>query len=81
VKKNTDCPLCKIACGKAPASIIYEGATVLVFMDLNPARIGYTLVVPRDHWENIYEIPENILTEIFSVVKRVSAAVKKTLGA
>jgi histidine triad (HIT) family protein len=75
------CPFCGIASGKAPASIVYEDATVLAFMDLNPASIGHALVVPREHWENIYEVPENVLAELFSVVKRVSVAVKKTVGA
>jgi len=80
-KMSVVCPFCGIASGKAPASIVYEDATVVAFMDLNPASIGHTLVVPREHWENIYEIPEDALADIFSVVKRVSAAVKKTVGA
>ena len=75
------CPFCSIVAGKAPASIIYEDATVLAFMDLNPVNVGHTLVVPREHWESIYEVPENALADLFSVVKRVSAAVKKTVGA
>ena len=75
------CPFCSIASGKAPASIVYEDATVLAFMDLNPANVGHTLVVPREHWESIYEIPEKTLAEMAPVVKRVSAAVKKTVGA
>jgi histidine triad (HIT) family protein len=80
-KMSVVCPFCRIASGKAPASIIYEDTTVLAFMDLNPANVGHTLVVPREHWENIYEVPENVLADLFSVVKRVSAAVKKTVGA
>jgi len=75
------CPFCRIASGKAPASIVYEDATVLAFMDLNPANVGHILVVPKEHWENIYEVPEDVLADLFSVVKRVSAAVKKTIGA
>jgi histidine triad (HIT) family protein len=75
------CPFCSIASGKAPASIVYEDATVLAFMDLNPVNDGHTLVVPREHWENIYEIPEKTLAEMAPVIKRVSAAVKKTVGA
>ena len=80
-KMSVVCPFCRIASGKAPASIVYEDATVLAFMDLNPANVGHTLVVPREHWENIYEVPEKVLAEIITVVKRVSAAVKKTVGA
>ena len=75
------CPFCSIASGEAPASIVYEDATVLAFMDLNPANVGHILVVPKEHLENIYEAPEDVLADLFSVVKRVSAAVKKTVGA
>jgi len=75
------CPFCSIASGKASASIVYEDATVMAFMDLNPANVGHTLVVPRGHWENIYDVPEKILAEMAGVVKKVSVAVKKTVGA
>ncbi len=78
---NVNCPFCSIASGKTTASIVYEDATVLAFMDMNPANLGHTLVVPREHWENIYEVPEKVLAEVVGVVKRVSGAVKKTVGA
>ena len=72
------CPFCDIAAGKAPASLVYESDTVLAFMDINPANLGHTLVVPRGHWENIHEVPEEILADLAVAVKRVSAAVKAT---
>ena len=75
------CPFCNIASGQAPASIVYEDATVLAFMDLNPASIGHTLVIPREHWENMYEIPEKTLAEMAPVIKQICVAVKKTVGA
>ena len=77
----TNCPFCKIATGMASASLVYEDDNVLAFLDINPSNIGHTLVVPRDHWENIYEIPENILTEIIIVTKKISIAIKKTVNA
>ena len=76
-----DCPFCSIASGKAQASIVYEDEDVLAFMDLNPIHVGHTLVVPRRHWENIYEIPEEKLTKLIAAVKHVSVAVKKTVNA
>ena len=79
--RSADCPFCKIVSGKAAASIVYEDATILAFMDLNPANIGHTLVVPREHYENIYGVPENLLAEMAAVVKRVCVAVKKTVDA
>ena len=75
------CPFCSIVSGKATASIVYEDAAVIAFMDLNPANIGHTLVVPKEHWENISEIPEKVLAEVAAVVKMVSDAVKKTVSA
>jgi histidine triad (HIT) family protein len=78
---SAGCPFCKIASGKAQASIVYEDATILAFMDLNPANIGHTLVVPREHYENIYEVPEKLVAELAAVVKRVCVAVKKTFDA
>ena len=78
---SADCPFCSIASGKATASIVYEDAAIIAFMDLNPANVGHTLVVPKEHWENIYEVPEKVLAEVAAIVKRVSGAVKKTVGA
>ena len=75
------CPFCRIASGKAQASIVYEDEHVLAFMDLNPIDVGHTLVVPRQHWENIYDVPEETLTKLITVVKRICVAVKKTVDA
>ena len=78
---NPVCSFCEIALGKAPASIVYEDQNVLAFMDINPANVGHTLVVPRGHWENIYETPAKVLAEIAVIVKKVSIALKKTVDA
>ena len=75
------CPFCKIASGEAHARIVYEDATVMAFLDLSPANVGHTLVVPRKHYENIYQVPEKLLAEMAAVVKRVCVALKKTVGA
>jgi histidine triad (HIT) family protein len=76
-----NCPFCNVASGKAAASIVYETENVLAFMDLNPISVGHTLVVSRQHFENIYEVPETLLAELTSVVKRVCVAVKKAVAA
>ena len=78
---SADCPFCSIASGKTDASIVYEDDAVLAFMDLYPAGVGHTLIVPRKHYENIYEVPEKLLAELSAVVKKVCAAVKKTVDA
>ncbi len=78
---STNCPFCKIVGGQAPASVVYEDSSILVFMDLNPASVGHTLIIPKEHWENICEIPEETLTKMTPIIKRISLAVKKTIGA
>ena len=78
---SESCNFCKIVSGKNSASIVYEDGNVLAFMDLYPAKVGHTLVVPREHWETIYDIPEKVLSDLFAVVKRISVAVKKAVGA
>ena len=50
-------------------------------MDLNPASVDHTLVLPREHLENIYELPEKKFAKMALVIKRVCDAVKKTIGA
>jgi histidine triad (HIT) family protein len=77
---NTDCPFCKIVLGEAPASVVYEDSAILAFMDLNPANSGHTLIIPKEHWENIYEIPEKTLIKIAPIIKRTCTAVKKATG-
>jgi histidine triad (HIT) family protein len=76
-----DCPFCKIVSGEAVASIVYEDPNVIAFMDLSPASFGHTLVVPKEHFENIYDVPEKLLAEMAAVVKRIYVAVKKTINA
>jgi histidine triad (HIT) family protein len=78
---SENCPFCKIAQSEASASMVYKDSNVLAFMDLHPIRVGHTLVVCREHWENLYDIPEETLKEMIVVVKRVAVAVKKAVGA
>ncbi len=54
------CIFCKIVRKQAPASIIYEDETVLVFLDIRPLNMGHTLVIPKDHYVDIFDIPENV---------------------
>jgi len=78
---SESCNFCMIVSGENQASIVYEDARVMAFMDLHPANIGHTLVVPTEHWETIYDIPEKVLADLFAVVKRISVAVKKAVDA
>ncbi len=71
-----DCIFCKIIRKQAPASIIHEDPEVVAFLSNRPVNVGHTLVVPKKHYENIYEIPEEEAAYLFKIVKRMAEAVK-----
>ncbi len=78
---DESCIFCKIVKKQAPASIIYEDETVIVFLDIRPLNIGHTLVIPKKHYVDIFDIPENQLSQVHKVAKQVSVAVKKATKA
>ncbi|HTY74833.1 MAG TPA: HIT family protein [Candidatus Nanoarchaeia archaeon] len=72
-----DCIFCKIVSKQAPSSIVYEDECVLVFMDLRPVSEGHALVIPKQHYVDIFDIPAELLAETHKVTKAIAAAVKK----
>ena len=77
----TDCLFCKIIAGEIPAQKVYEDDTVLAFLDIHPVNIGHTLVIPKTHSVNLYETPNETLAHTMVVVKKLSIAIKKAVGA
>ena len=71
------CIFCKIINNELPSLKIYEDKTVLAFLDINPINIGHTLVVPKKHFRNIYDLPEEITTHVTKIAKKISIAFKK----
>ncbi len=75
------CTFCKIVRKEAPASSVYEDDKVIAFLSIQPINIGHTLVVPKKHYENIYEIPEEEVAHLYKIVKKVAYAVKNAVSA
>ena len=76
-----DCIFCKIIAGEIPSVKVLDEDKVFAFMDINPASRGHMLVVPKNHAENIFEIPEGDFSAVMGAVKRCAGAVKEALGA
>ena len=74
-----DCIFCKIIKGEIPCFKIYEDDRVLAFADINPINNGHTLIIPRNHSENIWEMSEEDLTAIHSASKKIAMAIKASL--
>jgi diadenosine tetraphosphate (Ap4A) HIT family hydrolase len=74
---DESCIFCKIVKKQAPASVIYEDETVMAFLDIRPLYEGHMLVIPKKHYMDIFDIPEDQLSQVHKVTKQVSAAIKK----
>ncbi|MSR71561.1 MAG: HIT family protein [Candidatus Taylorbacteria bacterium] len=76
-----DCIFCKIVAGQVEAPKIYENDSTFVFLSNSPNNLGHSLVIPKKHFENIYEIDENTLAEVAKTFGKVANAIKKSLNA
>ncbi len=75
-----DCIFCQIAAGNATSWKIMENDYVYAFLDINPASRYHTLVIPKTHYENIFDIPEKDLKEVIAVVSKISKLYENKLG-
>jgi histidine triad (HIT) family protein len=75
------CVFCQIIRKESPANFVYEDDRVVAFLTDRPVNEGHTLVVPKKHYENIYEVPEEELAYLSKIVKRVAVAVRDTMAA
>ena len=76
-----ECLFCKIVKGELPSSKLYEDEDTLAFLDLFPVKKGHSLVISKEHYENIFDVPAESLSKISSVMKNVADAVKKGVNA
>ncbi len=74
-----DCIFCKIVQGEIPSVKVYEDARVLAFEDINPISAGHTLIIPKTHAENIWEISEEDLAAIHVASKKIARAIRNAL--
>jgi histidine triad (HIT) family protein len=76
-----DCIFCKIVRRQAPSSIIYEDEKILAFMDIRPVSEGHTLIIPKQHFVDIFDTPNDLLAAAHIKTKQIAAAVKKATRA
>ena len=77
----SDCLFCAIASGEQPAEIVLADEVAVAFLDSRPVFKGHVLVIPRDHYETLADLPAELVGPLFTRVQRVSAAVPAALGA
>jgi len=75
-----DCIFCKIVQGEIPSFKVYEDDNVLAFEDINPVSEGHTLVIPKNHAENLFEISSQDLAAVQAASQKVARAIKQALN-
>lgn len=75
-----DCIFCKIIDGAIPSYKIYEDAHVYAFLDITQGTKGHTLLIPKNHIPNVYELDEQTAHHVFKAVPKVAKAIKKAFN-
>jgi len=75
-----NCVFCKIVKGELPCYEIYQDERVLAFLDINPVSYGHSLIIPKRHGANIWEVPEEDLASVISAAKRLAEVIKRALN-
>ena len=70
----SECIFCKIVNVSLPSNKVYETKTVLAFLDIDPLARGHTLLIPKQHVERMHEIPEDVLSDILPIAKKIALA-------
>ncbi|MGM0921983.1 MAG: HIT family protein [Bacillota bacterium] len=71
------CIFCKIVNGEIPSAKVFENEHVVAFLDISQVTKGHTLVIPKVHKENIYELTPDIARNVFEVVPKIANSIKK----
>lgn len=77
--RDDNCIFCKIAAGEIPSNTIYEDDDVRVILDLAPAARGHALVLPKEHYANLYEIDEDVAAKVMRVAKKMAVHMREKL--
>jgi histidine triad (HIT) family protein len=76
-----DCLFCKIVAGDVDAHRVFEDDACVGFLDNRPLFHGHTLLVPREHHETLWDLPDELVAPLFADAKRLSAAIREAMGA
>jgi len=76
-----ECIFCRIAAGQALATKVLETPRVLAFLDIAPVHYGHTLVIPKEHYENFLDLPDDLWLEMGQVSRRVAKALRQVMFA
>ncbi|MEY8391207.1 HIT family protein [Lachnospiraceae bacterium] len=77
--KDSNCIFCKISGGEIPSKTIYEDNEFRVILDISPATRGHALIIPKEHYANLYEMPEEAAGRVMMLAKRMAGYLTERL--
>lgn len=80
IMKDCNCIFCKIIDGEIPSSTVYEDEDFRAILDIAPSHKGHTIVLPKYHAANLFELPDEIAAKALPVVKKIATAIKEATG-
>lgn len=80
VMRENNCIFCKIANGDIPSKMLYEDDEFKVILDLGPATRGHALILPKNHYKNLYELPDEAAAKVMILAKKMAALMTEKLG-
>ncbi len=78
--KKDNCIFCKIASGEIPSATLYEDDDFRVILDIEPASKGHALILPKEHYANLYELDDAIAAKVLVLAKKLVTALTEILG-
>ncbi len=78
---SDDCIFCKIIKKEIPSYPLYEDDDVLAFLDVFPSVEGHTLIIPKEHHQNVLETPSELIAKIARVAQKIAPVIIKTVNA
>lgn len=78
--KKEDCIFCKLANGEIPTATLYEDEWFRVILDASPASMGHALIIPKEHFENLYELEDELASKALVLAKKLVIKFTGALG-
>jgi HIT domain. len=75
-----NCVFCKIAAGDISSSVIYEDDDFKVILDIAPAAKGHAIIIPKRHFDDLYELDDEVAQKVLKVARKVATAMKEELN-
>ena len=79
--KKDDCIFCKLANGQIPTNTVYEDEDFRAILDMGPATKGHTLIIPKEHADNLYELPDDTAGKAMKLAKKLGERMVERLEA